>query len=112
MNEPVDTRLNFNESSERGEITHLAGNACADGVFHRQHHPRILLGLLHAQGDLLFRLIHLEHHGFDGLADRNDGRRMAHRPRPTHLANVDQPLDARLQFHKGAVVRNADDLAL
>ena len=112
MNESVDTRLNFYERTKGSQVSHLARDPCPNGILHREHHPGILLGLLHTEGDLLFLRIHLEHDGFDGLANRNDGRRVTYGPRPTHLADVYEPLDARLQLDKGAVIRNRDDLAL
>ena len=87
-------------------------NPRADRVLERQHHPGILLGLLHAERDLLFALVHLEHHGLDGLADAHDLGRVPHVPGPAHLGDVDQALDARLQLDERAVVGDRHHLAL
>src|SRR5262249_39722706 len=77
----------------------------------RQHHPRILLGLLHAERDLLFVRIDLEDDRLDGLADRHELRRMANVARPAHLADVNEAFDARLELDERTVVRDADHLA-
>ncbi len=90
----------------------LPWSAGADRVLERQDHPRILLGLLHAEGDLLLGLVDLEHHRLDGLADADDLRRVPDVAGPAHLGDVDQALDARLELDEGAVVGDRDDLAL
>ena len=112
MNQPVDTRLDFHERTKRSQVSHLARDPRPNGILHRQHHPGILLGLFHTEGDLLFLRIHFEHNGLDGFTNRDDGRRMTYRPRPTHLADVNQAFDTGLQFDKCAVVCDADDFAL
>src|SRR4030095_16248411 len=78
----------------------------------RQHHPWVLLRLLHAERDLFLGWIHLEHYRLDGLTDGHELRWMPHVAGPAHLADMDQALDARLQLHEGAVVGDAHDLAL
>src|SRR5439155_96660 len=75
-------------------------------------HPRILLGLLHAERDLFFGLVHLQNDGFNRLADRHELRGIPHVSRPTHLGDVHEALDPRLELDEGAVVRDRDDLPL
>src|SRR5206468_4624863 len=100
------------ERAEAGQVAHLSVDARAHRVLERQHHPRILLRLLHAERDLLLVRIDLQYHGLDRLADADELRRMADVARPAHLADVHEAFDARLQFDEGAVVRDADDLPL
>ena len=69
VNQAVDARLDLDERAEAREVADLAVDARADRVLERQHHPRILLRLLHAERDLLLVRIDLEHHRLDRLAD-------------------------------------------
>ena len=62
--------------------------------------------------DLFLRLIHLEHHGFDGFADADDLGGVPDVSGPAHLRDVHQAFDARLDLDKGAVVGDRHDLAL
>src|SRR5213592_1371381 len=112
VDQAVDTRLDLHERAERGEVAHLPLEARADGILLRQRHPGIFLGLFHAEGDLLLRLVHLEHHRFDRLPDGDDLGRMPDVAGPAHLGDVHQPLDPRLELHERAVVGDRDDLAL
>src|SRR5215211_6241155 len=112
VNEAVDARLDLDERTEAREVANLAVDARADRVLERQHHPRILLRLLHAERDLLLVRIDLEHHRLDRLADADELRRVTDVAGPAHLADVHQTLDARLELDEGAVVRDADDLPL
>src|SRR5439155_776848 len=82
------------------------------GYFFWQRHPRILLGLFHAERDLLLRLVHFEHDRLDRFADRHELRRMPDVSRPAHLGDVHQAFDTRLELDECAVVRDRDDLAL
>src|SRR3954463_8429038 len=111
VNQTVDARLDLHERPEAREVAHLPADARPDGELERQHHPRILLGLFHTERDLLFVRIDLEHDRFDRLTDGNELRWMPHVPSPAHLADVHQPLDARLELDERAVVRDRDDLA-
>ena len=77
-----------------------------------EREPRIRLDLLEAERDLLVRLVHLEHHGLDDVADVDDLGRMPDVARPRHLGDVDQALDALLELDECAVVGDRDDLAL
>src|SRR5258708_5163319 len=112
VNQAVDAGLNFDERAERREVADLAAEPRADGILLRQRHPRVLLGLFHAQRHLLLGLLPLEHDRLDRFADRHEFRRMPHIARPAHLGDVDQAFDARLELDERAVVGNRDDLAL
>src|SRR2546425_932431 len=112
VDQAVDARLDLDEGAEGGEVANLARDAGADGVFLRQRHPRIFFGLLHAEGDLLLRLVHLEDDRLDGLADGDDLRRMPDVAGPAHLGDVHQAFDARFQLDEGAVVGDRDHFPL
>src|SRR2546422_284660 len=112
VNQAVDARLDLHERAERGQVAHLPLDPHADGILLRQRHPGVLFGLFHAERDLLFRLVDLQYHRFDRLADRHNLRWVAHVARPAHLGDVDQALDPRLELDERAVVRDRDDLAL
>src|SRR5438477_11101882 len=110
VNQAVDAGLDLDERAEAGEVAHLAADARADWILVRQHHPGILLRLLHAERDLFLVRIDLEHDRFDRLADRHELGRMAHVARPAHLADVYQTFDTRLELDESTVVRDAHDL--
>src|SRR5207302_180701 len=94
VDQAIDPRLDLDEGAERGEVADLAPEARADGILLRQRHPRILLGLLHAEGDFLLRLVHLEHHCFDRLPDGDDLRRVPDVAGPAHVGDVEQAVHA------------------
>src|SRR5205814_6304262 len=98
VDQAIDSRLDFDKRTKAGEVANLAVETSADRILLRQHHPRILLRLLHTERDLLFVRIDLEHHGFDRLADGNELRRVTNVARPAHLADVYESFDARLEL--------------
>ena len=53
--------------------------------------------------------MYFQNHGFDLVAGADYLRRVFHTARPGHLGDMDQPLDARLQFHEGAVIGDVHD---
>src|SRR2546421_1512777 len=112
VDQTVDAGLDLHERPERGEVAHLALEPRPDRVLLRQRHPGIFLGLLHAEGDFFFCLVHLQYNGFYRFADRHDLRRVTHVARPAHLGDVDQAFDARLELDERAVVGDRHDLAL
>ena len=112
MNQAVDTGLDFHKRPEGRQVTNLPGNARPHGILHRQHHPRILLRLLHPKGNLLFSRIHLQHDRFDRLPDGHHLRRMPDVPCPAHFADVHESLDTGLELHKRTVVGDTDYLPL
>ena len=109
MDQSVYALFDFHESAESGDVTHASTNHGAHVVPLVERQPRVRLGLLHAQGDLLVLLIHLEDHGVHVLVDRHHLRRVGNVLRPGHFGDVDQSLDAPFEFHEGPVVGDADD---
>src|SRR5256885_141153 len=112
VDQTVDAGLDLHERPERGEVAHLAFEPRPDRVLLRQRHPRIFLGLLHAEGDLLFGFVDLQHDGFYRFADRDDLGGVAHVAGPAHLGDVYEAFDSRLELDECAVVGDRHDLAL
>src|SRR5205823_6812820 len=112
VDQAVDAGLDLHERPERGEVAHLALDAHAHRILLRQRHPGIFLGLLHAERDFFFGLVHLQYHGFYSLADRDDLGRVAHVAGPAHLGDVDQAFDPRLELDERAVIGDRHHLAL
>src|SRR5688572_20442699 len=112
MYQPVDARLDLHERAEAREVADLPVDARADRITERQHHPRILLRLLHAERDLLLVRIDLEHDRLDHFTDRHELRRVPNVARPAHLADVHEAFDARLELDERAVVGDRHHLPL
>src|SRR6267378_7041872 len=111
MDQSVDARLDLDESTKARKVPNFSVETRADRVLLRQHHPRILLCLLHAERDLLLVRIDLEHDRFDRLTDRHQLRRVTHVARPAHLADVNESFDTRLELDECAVVGDRNHLS-
>src|SRR4051812_18877910 len=111
VDQSIDARLDLDERAEARQVANLAVETRADRILLREHHPRVLLRLLHAERDLLFVRIDLEHDCFDRFTDRHQLRRVTHVARPAHLADMNQAFDARLQLDERTVVGDRNDLA-
>ena len=109
--QPIDAFFNFHKRTEIGQIAHRAFNPRTRGVLGIQRFPGIGLHLFQPQRNFLLVFIDLEHHDFHHVADRHELGRMPDVLRPRHFRNVHQPFHALLQFHKSAIIRNADDFA-
>src|SRR2546425_776280 len=110
VNQAVDAGLDLHERAERGQVAHLPLDPHADGILLRQRHPGVFLGLLHAERDLLFRLVDLQYDGFDRLADRHHLRGVRHAA-IAHVRDVEQSVHAA-QIDEGAEVGDVLDDAL
>src|SRR5918995_6828245 len=112
VDQSIDAGLDLHEGTEAGQVPSLAVDAGANWILERQHHPRILLRLLHPQRDLLFGFVHLEHHGLDRLPDADDLGWVADIAGPAHLGNVHQAFNTRLDLDERTVAGDRDNLAL
>src|SRR2546426_672037 len=110
--EPFDVASQVHHHALVHEAQHAAPQLGAHRVCLTDAQPRVFLRLLQAERDLLFGLVHLQHHRFDRLADRHDLRGVSHVARPAHLGDMDQPLDPRLELDERPVVRDRHHLAL
>src|SRR3954468_9959025 len=110
VHEPLDALEDLHERAERDDL----GDGALELVAHvvGVHHalPRVLLGLLEAQGDALAVAVDVEHLDLDGLADRQHLGRVID-VRPGKLGDVDQAVDA-VEVHERAEVDDVRDLAL
>ncbi len=113
MDQAVDAGLDLDEDPEISDRLDLAVDPGARRVcLLRQLLPRIGLGLLQAERNPPVGLVDPEHLDLHHVADVDDLRGMHHALGPSHLRDVDQPLDALLQFDERAVIGDAHDLAL
>ena len=112
MEQAVDAVVDLDEGAVVGEVSHHALDDRPRRVVGGHLFPGILLGLLHAQRDFLLFLVDGQHHHLDLVARLHEFARMADPLRPTHLADVHEPLDAVFEFHKRPVAHHVDDRAL
>ena len=112
VQQAVDALLDLDEGAVVGEVADRALDHGARRIAVGHAVPGVLLGLLHAQGDLLLLLVDLQHDDFDLVVDLDQLAGMADAAGPGHLADVDQALDALLQLDEGAVAHHVDHLAV
>ena len=99
------------EDTEVRDVAHHTADAGSRRILLFEQGPRVGLHLLHAERDLAFALVDVEHQARRPVADRDHLRGMLDALGPAHLGDVDQPLDARLELDEGSVVGQRDDLA-
>ncbi len=69
MQQPVDALLQFDERTVIGQVADTALDQAAFRISFGDIFPRILLGLFHAQRDLLLFLVDSQHDDVDLVAD-------------------------------------------
>src|SRR6266850_3656157 len=111
VDQAVDLFFHLDERAELGEVAHLAVDLRADRILVGEVVPRVALDLLQAERNPPRRRVDAEHHRVDVVADVQDLRGVLDALAPRHLADVDQPFDARLELDERAVVGEAHDLA-
>src|SRR6267378_6509596 len=111
MDESVDAFFNFNERSEVSEVTHSAMNSGPDLIPLAERLPRIVLHLLHAQTNAPSLGINTKDLDFNGITGAHDLARMLDALRPTHLRNMHETFDARLQLNKRPIVSDTCDFS-
>src|SRR5580658_2311667 len=109
VDQALEAFIHFNERAEIGEAAHASADHRANRETLRSRLPWIGQSLLQAERNALRVGLYFEHHDFDIIADLHNFRRMLHSPRPTHFADMNQTFDTRLELHKGAVIRDADN---
>src|SRR5262249_12508845 len=113
VHQPVDPFLDLDKCPEIGHVADTPFHHAAHAVAGIDGGPRIGLQLLQPQRNAALLGMYLEHHGLHLIAALHHFRRMFHPPRPGHLADVNEALDAGFQLDKSAVVGNvhypADD---
>ena len=112
VDQAIDTLLELYEDTEVGEVAHLGGVLAANGVLHLDVLPRILLELLQTKAHLALVAVEGEDDGLYLVAYLQEVLSGTQVLTPRHLGDVDQTLDARLDFDEGTVVGHDDNLAL
>src|SRR5467141_205243 len=112
MHHAVDIALEPEEQTELGLVLDLAFDRRSDREFFDEHFPGIAHGLLEAERNPALDRIDFENLHFDFLRGRNDLAGVHVLFGPRHFRNVDQALDARLQFDERTVVGDVGDAAV
>src|SRR3984957_13295926 len=112
MDHAIDIRVQADEQPELGLVLDLALDARADRMPFRESLPWVLQRLLEAKRNAALGGVDLEHLNLDLLAGRDDLARVDVLLGPGHFGDVDEALDAGLEFNKGAVVGDVGDAAL
>ena len=93
-------------------LANLAFEFTANRMLVDKGFPGVGQSLFEPEADPAFLRIDIEHHDLDLLAGRDDLAGVHVLFGPAHLGDVDETLDTRLQFDKGAVVGDVGDAAL
>ena len=112
VQQTIDAFLDLDEGAVVGEVAHPATNDRADRVLVLDQVPRVVLDLLHAEGDLLLLRVDVEDDDVDHVTRVHHLVRMVDAARPRHLGDVHETLDALFELHEGAVGHHVHDLAL
>src|SRR5256714_7865923 len=112
MHHPVDVAVEPEEQAEFGLVLDLALDSGTDRVLLDESLPRIAHRLLQPERDAALDRIDLEDLHFDLLRGRDDLAGVHVLLGPRHFRDVDQPLDAGLEFDERTVVGDVGDAAL
>src|ERR1043166_952513 len=112
MHHAVDVAVEAQEQAELGLVLDLTFEHRAGRIFLQEHFPRIAHGLLETERNAPLDRIDLEDLHLDLLGGRDDLARMHVLFGPRHFRDVDEALDAGLEFHERAVVRDVGDAPL
>src|SRR5581483_3353073 len=108
----VDIAVEADEEAELGLVLDLALDDGIDRVALGEGLPRIGERLLEAKRDAPLHRVYFEDHHLHFLAGGDDLAGVDVLLGPRHFGDVDETLDARLQFDEGAVVGDVGDAAL
>ena len=108
----VDVPWQADEQAEFGDVLDVALDDLPDRVIIGEGLPRILHTLLEAEADAAALGIDVEHRDLDLLAGRDDLAGVDVFLGPTHLRDMYQRLDARLQLDERPVVGDVGDAPL
>jgi hypothetical protein len=82
VHEPVDPFFDLDEGTKVGQVADPTFELGVGRILLGERLPRIRLGLLETERDLLVLRIDLQHHDLDLVANSDDLRGMAHVFRP------------------------------
>src|SRR5579883_1807373 len=104
MHHAVDIARKADEQPKFGNVADLALDHAAHRMLFGKGLPRVGERLFEPETDAPLLRVDIEHHDLDLLAGRDNLARMHILLGPAHLRNMDQPLDPRFEFDKGAVI--------
>src|SRR5271169_6533329 len=107
----VDIARQADKEAELSDIAHLAFELAANRMLVDKGIPRVGQSLFEPKADPALLRVDVEHHDLDLLTGRDDLAGMHVLFGPAHFGDVNQPLDPRLKFNKGAVVGDVGDTA-
>src|SRR5688572_15422334 len=110
VDEALDARLDFHESTVVSEIADLAEKTRAGRITTREADPRIFAELLHTERYAVLFLVELEDFGLHFITDIENLGRMLDAP-PREIGDVQQAVDAT-EVDEGAVIGDVLDDAL
>src|SRR5215467_4593621 len=109
MHQTVDAFFDLHKRAEVGHVADPAFHHRADAVAVFDRGPRIGFELFQPERDAAVLSMYVQNHGFNLVAGTDYLSRVFHTPRPGHLGDMDQTLDAGLEFHERTVVGDVDD---
>ena len=112
MNQTVDAGDDLDERTKVGQIPDHTFDLAADAIGLRDLLPGVGLGRSQRKREATLVDIDLGDHDLDLLFNFEDRARVLYLLCPRHFTDVDQSLDALLEDDEGAIVNNADHLAL
>src|ERR1700677_1052302 len=107
----VDSVLDLDEGTEVGEVADAALDDGTNRVLVFELLPGIFLELLHAERDAAVVRIDAQDNGVDLVTGLDHLRRMLHPVGTSHLRDVNEALDALLQFDECTVVGDRENAA-
>src|SRR5262249_22643252 len=104
MNQTINSLFNLDKGTEVGQISHAPVNSRADLVTLVESLPRVFLHLLHAQADPARLGVDPEDLHLDRVARVDQLARMLDPFGPTHLRDVHQTFNPRLELNESTIV--------
>ena len=111
VQQSIDTFFELDERTVVGQVANLASDFCVLGVALEDIVPRVGLGLLDTQRELLALGIDTEDSDVDLVADLDHFARVVDPPGPGHFADVHETFDAGFEFDERTVAHDIDDFA-
>ncbi len=108
MNQPVHPFLDFDKSTEVGEVPHPAFDNRTHTAALAQGGPRVRQRLLQAERNTPLSSIHIQDPYFHVVTCCYDFGGMLGALTPGHFRDVDEALDTGFKFYEGSVVGDAD----
>ncbi len=109
MHHAIDIAIESEEQAELGLVFDFAFDHRAGRIFLHKQLPWVAHGLLEPERNAALDRIDFEHLHLDFLRGRDDLAGMDILLGPRHFRDVDQALDARLEFDESAIIGDVGD---